>query len=165
MTGKTVVIGIGNALLSDEGLGVRAVDAIKPFYTTDKSIEFIDGGTLSFTLINFFDNSDNLIIIDATNLRADPGTIQIFIADDVTQFLNTYKPNAVHDVNLFDVLTTARLMNRYPKNIALIAVQPKTMSWGTCLTEAVQSALPQVNRHVSDLFDQWDVSHEAVYSY
>jgi len=164
MPGKTIVIGIGNTLLTDEGVGVRAVNAIKPAFSADQSIEFIDGGTLSFTLINYFDQNDNLIIIDATNLQLDSGSIKVFVGDEVKQFLEYYTPNSVHDVNLFDILCIARLMNRYPQNLALIAVQPEIMTWGTHLTQAVAEALPQIESDVSNLLDQWTKIYAQTYT-
>lgn len=165
MAGKTIVIGIGDALLTDEGVGVRAVDAIKPFYSAEESIEFIDAGALSFTLINYFDKCDNLIIVDATNLRTEPGSIKVFVNDEVKQFLDYYTPDSLNDVNLFDVFSIARLMDRYPKQLALIAVQPDALSWGAQLSPPVEEALPQISHYIHDLLGQWNGINAQNYSY
>lgn len=155
MAGKTVIIGIGNSLLTDEGVGIRAIQVMQSNYSTDDDVEIIDGGTLSFTLLNYFDDCDNLIVIDSSNLHTTPGSVRLFVDAEVEQFLDFYTPDSVHDINLIDILSIARMMNRYPQRLALIAVQPETMSWGTELTQKVNNSLPVIGHHVNDLLMQW----------
>ena len=159
MTGNTVVIGIGNTLLMDDGVGVHAVDAIKLFINPNETVKFIDGGTLSFTLIDYFNSFENVIIIDATNLHLNPGSYQIFVNDEVNRFLSTYSPGSVHDVNLLDVLKMAHLIGCFPKKLALVAIQPERVTWGTELSPAIKKVLPNVSESVNQLLKQWSVSY------
>ncbi len=152
-TKNTLVLGIGNILLSDEGVGVHLLHYLQQHYQFE-SVEFIDGGTLSFTLAIAIENTEQLIVLDAAQWHEPPGTIRCLQDEAMDVFLS--KPSlSVHEVSLVDLLNIARLTGRFPKRRALIGIQPETLSWGTTATTQVTQALPIAAQQVAKLIQQW----------
>ena len=119
----------------------------------------LDGGTLSFTLAPYIEAADNLIVIDAAELDAPPGTVDVFSGEDMDRFAGKTK-RSVHEVSLGDLLAIAHLTDTLPENRALIAVQPRDVDWGHCLSNPVKQALPQAAGHIVDLLQSWALAGE-----
>lgn len=151
---QTLVLGIGNTLLADEGLGVHVIHRLARDHPAPKGVTYLDGGTLSFTLAADIEAADNLIVVDAAQLDAAPGGVCCMIGEEMDAFLG--KPRrSVHEVGLLDLMDIARLTESLPRNRALIGVQPETMDWGDAPTPAVAAAIPQVVGQVQDLIRHW----------
>jgi hydrogenase maturation protease len=149
-----VVLGIGNVLLTDDGAGVHAARRLDALLQRSNDVEVIDGGTLSFTLAPLIAGADRLIVIDAANLQASPGTTRVFFSSDFDAFLG--KPRlTVHEVSLVDLIDIARLTDHVPRERALIAIQPRTIDWGESLSEEVDAAMPGVLSTVTELLKRW----------
>jgi len=145
---STVILGIGNILLGDEGVGVHAVrhfQATMPAADT----EFIDGGTLSFTLVETIEAAEKLVVIDA------PGTVRLFQGEEMDRFVGTSKKSSVHEVSLADLLVISYLTGHLPKYRALIGIQPGMIDWSDELTEPVKQAIPVACEHVLTLIAKW----------
>lgn len=137
----TLVLGIGNTLLSDEGCGVHVVHHLRETRMDLAGITWMDGGTLSFTLAPAIETAQNLIVVDAAQLHAEPGTVQCFIGADMDRFVGG-KKHSVHEVSLSDLLDMARLSDALPAKRALVGIQPASMDWGDSPTPAVAAAIP-----------------------
>ena len=138
---QTLILGLGNTLLADDGAGVHAVKAMRSRLTDDSAHTLLDGGTLSFSLLPQIERAAQLIVLDATQMNAAPGTVQCFEGDDLDGLLS--KPRrSVHEVSLLDLLNGARLTGRLPRNRALIGVQPEVIDWSDALSAPVQAAIP-----------------------
>jgi hydrogenase maturation protease len=156
---RSVVLGVGNILLTDDGAGVHAARRIEARVHERSDVRVIDGGTLSFTLAPMIAEADRLIVIDAANLEARPGTTRVFFGADFDAFLG--KPRlTVHEVSLVDLLDVARLTDTVPPQRALIAVQPHTIDWGDTLSADVDAALTDIVSTVLDLLDTWPVEFD-----
>jgi len=155
MEHKTLVLGLGNTLLGDEGAGVYAVRALQEQYTERADVEFLDGGTLSFTLAGPIEDADNLIVIDATQMQASPGTVRVFENDDMDRFLGSQRKSSVHEVSLIDLMAIARLVEALPARRALIGVQPEYLDWADTPTEAVARAIPVACDLTMQLIGLW----------
>ncbi len=153
---ETLVLGIGNTLLTDEGVGVHAIQYLKTHYANLPNTEYLDGGTLSFTLAVPLEEADRLIVIDAAQLNDEPGSVRAFVGDDMDAFLNQQKKCSVHEVSLIDLITIARLTEQLPKKRALIGIQPKNIDWGEQPTAVVQAAIPLAVRKTVDLIGEWN---------
>jgi hydrogenase maturation protease len=153
---KTLVLGLGNDLLSDEGVGVHAVRRLQEEWGHHSGMEFLDGGTLSFTLAGPIAEADRLIVIDATQLNAAPGTVRLFRDEDMDAFLNSGKRKSVHEVGLIDLMAIARLTDALPAERALIGVQPGKIDWGEAPTHAVAEALTTVSVLIRTLMEDWN---------
>jgi len=155
----TLVLGIGNTLLADEGTGIHMLDYLRRHHPELGAVTCLDGGTLSFTLAPFIEEADQLIVIDAAELDAPPGTVVVFCGQDMDRFAGKTK-RSVHEVSLGDLLAIAHLTDTLPENRALIAVQPRDVDWGPCLSNPVKQALPEVAGHIIELLRRWGRADE-----
>ncbi len=160
---ETLILGIGNTLLTDEGAGIHALNHLQSAYTNTwpanlfpdgPNLNFIDGGTLSFTLAVWIEDCTNLIVFDATELHQPAGTVNVFVGSEMDEFLGTTKRSA-HEVGLIDLMDIARLTDHLPENRALIGIQPDKMDWGMKPTVAVQNALDKAVSEAVKLISQW----------
>jgi hydrogenase maturation protease len=152
---NTLVLGIGNSLLRDEGVGVhlvRRLEAEAP--DAGAGIRFVDGGTLSFTLAADIESAERLIVVDASQLDAVPGTVRVFVDTEMDRFVGTGK-RSVHEVGLIDLLDIARLTDSLPRERALVAIQPDNLTWGCELSPAVADAVPLATEEVRRLIRNW----------
>jgi hydrogenase maturation protease len=147
---KTLVLGIGNTLLTDEGVGVHVVRSLQTMRLPEE-VELLDGGTLSFTLAGPIEETQRLIVIDAAELHAEPGEVRLFENEALDEFLGANRKRSVHEVSLMDLMTIARLTDRLPPYRALIAVQPASVDWGEEPTPQVEAAIARVCEIVQGL--------------
>ena len=85
----TLVLGIGNTLLGDEGAGIHALNLLEATLGDQPGIIYIDGGTLSFTLAHYIEDCDNLVVLDAAQLNEAPGTVRLLVASEMDHFVGT----------------------------------------------------------------------------
>lgn len=155
-TPTTLIIGIGNTLLTDEGAGIFALNAIESRYRDMPEYTFIDGGTLSFSLAGWISDTDNLILLDAAELKQPAGTVRVMENEALDDFLGKAKRTA-HEVGLLDLMDIARLTESLPEKRALIGVQPESLEWGTEATPAVQSAIAVIEDEFDALIKRWNL--------
>ena len=151
---ETLILGIGNTLLTDEGAGIHALNRLQSEYSDIPNLNFIDGGTLSFTLAVWIEDCGDLIVFDATELHQPAGAVKVFVGSEMDHFLGTTKRSA-HEVGLIDLMDIARLTDNLPENRALIGIQPDKMSWGMEPTTPVQNALGTAVNEAVKLLKQW----------
>jgi len=143
-----LVLGLGNILLSDEGVGVKVVEKLQQCYNFSDSVEIIDGGTMGIELLPYFDERSHILIVDAVKAGNAPGTI-VRIDDPPGYFSTKVSP---HQIGLADVLGAAIITDNLPRNITLFGIEPKKMSTGLELSlEVVQSLSRLVEMVVAEL--------------
>jgi len=157
------VLGLGNTLLGDEGVGVHALqyllDHIRQTQPDlENRVELLDGGTLSFTLAADIEDCSQLIVIDATRLESAPGAVRVFEGEAMDHFLGSGKRSSVHEVSLLDLMAVAALSGHLPQQRALIGVQPEYIDWADSLTPSVSQSLPRVCDEVIDLVRRWPMA-------
>jgi len=152
---ETLILGIGNSLLSDEGAGIHALNLLQSEYSDIPNLTFVDGGTLSFTLATWIEDCDSLIVFDAAELQMPAGCVQTFAGADMDAFLGAAKRSA-HEVGLMDLMDIARLTDHLPANRAVIGIQPDHMDWGMQPTHAVHRALPIAVNEAVKLIETWN---------
>ncbi len=151
----TLVLGIGNTLLSDEGIGIHVLRHLEPrVRQQEDEVTLLDGGTLSFSLVARIAEHRSLVVVDAAELGAEPGRVACFEGSAMDRFLGTRKRSA-HEVGLLDLMDMARLTDDLPSQRALVAVQPASVDWGTQPTDAVAAAIPRAGQAVLDLLRRW----------
>src|SRR3970282_20500 len=106
---KILVLGIGNTLLADEGVGIVAMRELETLFGAREDMEFLDGGTLSFTLAVPIAECDALMVIDAAELGAAPGAVRSFQGAEMDRFLGVNRKSGVHEVGLLDLVSISRL--------------------------------------------------------
>lgn len=143
-----LVLGIGNVLLTDEGVGVRALNELERRYTFPENVELLDGGTAGIELLRHIRNRDYLIIIDAMKFDKEPGTVSRIEGKDVpAAFLTRISP---HQLGLSDLLAAAMLTDELPKNLVLFGVEPESLDIGLDLTDTVEASLEKLMGAVID---------------
>lgn len=151
---NTLILGIGNTLLSDEGAGVHALNLLQKSNPDIPNLTFIDGGTLSFTLAAYIEECDSLLVFDAAELKGPPGTVRTMAGEEMDAFLGTAR-RSPHEVGLLDLFDIARLTGTLPVNRAFIGIQPQSIEWGMNPTPKVANALPLAVEHAVKLLKQW----------
>ena len=123
MQKKNIVIGVGNMLFKDEGIGIYASEYISQNYEfDDKDLEIIDGGTLGFKLMAYFQEYDNVIILDTVSIEDEVGGIYR-LPSDVLLGLGTYRKTA-HEVEIVEMLEIVSVLDSYA-NVTIIGIIPK----------------------------------------
>ena len=151
---NTLILGIGNTLLCDEGVGIHALNLFQLCHPDLPNLTCIDGGTLSFTLAAYIEDCDKLIVLDAAELKAPAGTVKTMAGRNMDAFLGAAR-RSPHEVSLLDLFDIARLTESLPANRSLVGIQPGHIGWGMSPTEPVERALPAAVNEVIDLLGQW----------
>ncbi|MGQ9513123.1 HyaD/HybD family hydrogenase maturation endopeptidase [Thermodesulfitimonas sp.] len=144
---RLLVLGVGNVLLQDEGVGIHAVNELKQ-YGYPPEVEIVDGGTAGFGLLYFIEEASRLIVIDAVNGGAAPGTLFRFTPEDLEE-CTPISGNSLHEVGLMEVLYLAKAMGVLPPTV-IYGVQPAEIDWGTALSPQVAAQLPRLLDEVSE---------------
>jgi hydrogenase maturation protease len=152
---KTLVLGIGNTLLRDEGAGIHAIRLLAEQTAGRPDIELMDGGTLSFSLAGAIEDADQLIVIDAAQLEDTPGATRVFEGEQMDAFVGSNRKRSVHEVGLIDLLMIARLADHLPQRRALIGIQPMEIDWGEYPSPPVAAALPEACIQALQLIEAW----------
>jgi hydrogenase maturation protease len=156
---KVLVMGIGNSLLQDDGVGVHVVDALRTDFRGDwlrLALEprIIDAGTVGLALLPTVEDADTVIVVDAAEIGLAPGALRVFHNGDIDRLLSG-KRRTVHEVALADLFAAAALRGRTPARRALIAIQPGSIDWGLNPTPAVKAAIPRACGAVWALLKSW----------
>lgn len=143
---KIIVLGIGNLLLEDEGVGIHLIEALKN-EPLPENVELVDGSVLGFDLLPIIENCDKLIVVDAIKTDDNPGTIYKFSAQDIE--VKREIPVSLHDLDFFQVLELAKRLNKLPPT-ELIAIVPHEIDWGMELSEKIKEKVPKLKQLVME---------------
>lgn len=137
---KILVLGVGNILLHDEGVGVRVVEKLQAEYEFSHNVELMDGGTLGLKLMDPISQVDVLIVADAVKNGGTPGSVYRLPAEMLTKRV-AFK-NSLHQLNLVETLTLADILGNAPEVAVIIGVEPADISpWGIVLSDPVRERL------------------------
>ena len=154
---KTLVLGLGNTLLGDDGAGIYAIRQLEQAWPdNDENIDFVDGGTLSFTLTELIQDADQLIVIDAAQLGDKPGAVRVFEDAEMDHFVSTGKFASVHEVSLAELMDIARLTERLPERRALIGIQPQMVDWADKPTPEIAEGVEIACSKTQTLLEAWN---------
>jgi hydrogenase maturation protease len=138
---KIVIIGIGNLLLMDEGIGVHTINELEK-YDLPNNVEIYDGGTGGFKLIDLMLNTKKVIFIDALETDKAPGAITVFKSKDVRSLYPKNK-YSLHDTDLLEVIKMTELLDN-PPEIEIVGIQPKTINYGTTLSKELADSMSNI---------------------
>jgi hydrogenase maturation protease len=139
---RAVVLGIGNTILSDEGVGVRAAEALLERYDPPANVEVIDGGTAGMELLEPLSKLDLLIVLDAVKRGQPPGSIVKLVGQEVPVFFRSKL--SPHQISICDVLASLEFIGDKPKDMVLIGVEPESLELGLELMPAVAARVPEM---------------------
>jgi hydrogenase maturation protease len=143
-----LVLGLGNVLCGDDGVGVLAAQAIARGYKIPERVRVLDGGTLGLSLLPYFETAKEAILVDAVRTGEPPGTPVRLEGDDVLAIAR--QRLSVHQIGVADLLDAARLRGAYPERVVLLGVVPESIDLGLELTPAVAAELPRLVERVAD---------------
>lgn len=151
---SVTVLGIGNTIFHDEGLGVHILPLLEEKLACfGGQVEIIEGATDGIRLLGPIEDTDQLIIIDAMNGGKEPGTVYRVESDDIPAYYGLKM--SVHQLGFHEVLMAAKIRERLPARMVMFGVQPQLLEFGIGLTEQVEAALPEVANRIAALVREW----------
>jgi len=141
---RVVVVGVGNLLFKDEGIGAHTVHALQEL-DLPPNVELIDGGTVP-DVLTCLGKVDKLIVIDAAEVGGEPGAIYRFRPEDLAT--GAGEAVSLHEVGVLQSLSMMRLLGDEPQEVVIIGVQPAEIDWGMELTARLQDKVPEIVRIV-----------------
>jgi hydrogenase maturation protease len=150
-----LVLGIGNALMNDDALGVTAVEELQERYTFSAGVTIVDGGTLGLDLLPMLEGVRKLLIIDAIDMGAAPGALFRLEGDEVPRAFASKL--SVHQMGVQDLLAVAELQGHVPEELVVWGVQPGSIEMEMRLTPAVAAAMAPLLDGVVGELTGWGV--------
>ncbi len=151
---KLLVLGVGNTLMTDDGIGVHAVHELLKENDHWQQVDFIDGGTFTQDIFYLFEEYENILVLDIVRAGHPPGTIFCLEEDDLRK--DEKQMLSLHDIDLLDSLGMAQMRGHRPY-LRVIGIEPDTINWGTRLTEPLAQALPAfletARKHMKDILE------------
>jgi hydrogenase maturation protease len=135
----TVVIGVGNPIMGDDGFGLAALQRLEDEWLLPEDVRLIDGGTWGLTLLPDFESAHRVLFLDAIDTGAAPGTHLVVERDALPRALAMH--TSPHQVDLSDLLALARLRGTLPEHIVAIGAQPLRVEMSTELSAPLEAAL------------------------
>jgi hydrogenase maturation protease len=147
------VVGVGNLLLSDDGVGIHAVRRLRSDSRLASMVRLIDGGTVGTDLLAEVCGCEKLLIVDAVDAGLPPGTT--IWMDYCGPDLGRIDTRNAHQSGIPGLLDDLRLLGQAPRHVVLVGVQPAAIGLGTELSPEVARALPAVSAEVARQLDRW----------
>lgn len=139
---KAVVLGVGNIIRADEGVGVRVVEALERDYALPEGVAAIDGGTSGMEMLDELSRLDFLLVIDAIAAGKAPGELVRLAGDEVPVFFR--RNLSPHGIGLSDVLAALELLGTEPRETMILGVQPLSLDLATELTPTIAERVPML---------------------
>lgn len=150
-----VVLGLGNLLRRDEGLGIRALQRLAERYALPPTVRLVDGGTLGLDLLAYLEDADRALVLDAALSEGAPGDIITISGDDVPAFFGIR--TSPHEIALPDLLAVARLRGTTPPSVTVVGMHPATIELGWELSEVVASRLDAMTDAAVAVLHEWGI--------
>jgi hydrogenase maturation protease len=152
---RPLIMGFGNVLLQDDGAGVHLLQRLR-LEPTLRHCEFVDGGTMSFSLLSYVEAADSMLVLDAAELASPPGSVALFEGLAMDDFLKSVRRRTVHEVGLMDLLDMARMEGSLPERRALLCIQPAEIYWGDALSPTVAAGVTEASIQAGSLLARWN---------
>lgn len=155
MQRNVLILGLGNILLQDEGLGVRAVERLTATHTLPDEVQVIDAGTLGLNLLPYFVGITDLLIVDAVQSNQPPGSL-IRLEDDAIPATLSIKMS-MHQVGLPELLAVSRFQGTLPRHLVLWGMEPASLEPSLHLSPLIAARLGQLVQAMVTELRSWDV--------
>lgn len=160
MSEKTLVLGLGNILCGDEGIGCRIVEHLFATSVFPESVQIQDGGTMGQELLGRVMEADNLLVIDCGDFGQRPGESVTLYNDEAPVWLGAGKMSP-HQSSFAEVLALAKLKNRLPARLALLGVRPLNLAFGDNLSPSLLKKIPEFAALAKDILEKWGIMANA----
>ncbi len=142
MQGTTLIVGLGNPLRGDDGVGVRVAEILAG-QPLPPGVEVVDGGTGGLELVNLLEGWPRVVLVDAAHVGKAPGEFLRFTPRDV-RLSGRDEPISVHEAGLEDALLLAQVLGVMPDEVIVYGVEPASLDWRPALSPALEAALPEL---------------------
>lgn len=152
-TGRVTVIGLGNPLMGDDGLGVLAAQRLRDEWHLPPTVDVVDGGTWGMRLLPAIEDAESLLLIDAINIGMPPGTdVELERHEIPRAFAHKLSP---HQIDVAEVLALCELRDRLPERMVAIGLQPETIEFGAPLSRRVEERLDSLVANAVFQLELW----------
>jgi hydrogenase maturation protease len=135
---KTVVLGLGNILHRDDGVGAQVLSRLRADHRVPADVSLVEGGTLGLELLPYIWDCARLIVIDAVDVGANPGTLVRMMGAE----LNSLPGNSsVHQLGVSDLLVALRMLSERQPDVVLLGVQPENTDWSSELSSSIAATI------------------------
>ena len=148
-----LVLGVGNVLLGDDGVGPRLVKELQGLYANEESVECIDGGTQGLALIGYLGGRQSLVVLDALADGRNAGEVSVLDYAALCEYRVTHSATA-HESNAGELLATAQLLGDLPERVFLVGVAPERIQTELGLSESVSKSLPAAFARACETIEQ-----------
>jgi hydrogenase maturation protease len=153
---QSLVLGLGNILMGDEGVGVRVIERLLERYEFPEGVQVMDGGTLGLDLLPFVEDASRLLVVDAVQARKAPGTLVRMVGSEIPVFLDASKVSP-HQEGLQDLLAVATLKGYLPDEVVLWGAQVGSIGVSLELSEDVASQVDILAGKVLEELSRWGI--------
>lgn len=149
------VLGIGNVLLSDEGLGVVAVKRFSEEYEVPENVKVMDGGTLGLDLMYFLEGTEKLLVVDAVAGGNPPGTLYKIKNEEVKKYFKNKV--SMHEIGFQEVMALMELRGFPLKEVVIIGLEPKSLELSLNLSREIEEKIPVLLEEIAKQLKEWGV--------
>ncbi len=154
---QITVLGVGNILFTDEGVGIRTIEALEAEYEFAPNVSLIDGGVLGLNLLATISDADYLIVVDAIKKGGEPGSLYRLEGEEIPQRI--LAKNSLHQVDLLEALTLCQALDKVPETV-IVGVEPEDIKTvGLELTSPVKRKVPLLVEMVLTELDRLGASY------
>ncbi|MFZ2323695.1 MAG: HyaD/HybD family hydrogenase maturation endopeptidase [Ignavibacteriaceae bacterium] len=150
---EKLILGIGNTLNHDEGLGVHALEFLKKEFSDRSDIEIEDGGTLGLNLLPVVEGCSHLLILDTIDANKDAGALIEMQGKDIPMFKEVKMSD--HQTTFQEVLGFAKIRGKLPKHLFLLGIQPADTTLGVGLSKMVEDTMPALANRAIEIVNNW----------
>jgi hydrogenase maturation protease len=140
--GKTLVLGLGNPLRGDDGVGSAVIEALRERGGYGGQVELIDGGTPGLEIVLMLQGRAHVVVVDAADLGLEPGAWRRFTPDEINLTAGAAMEGTLHDAGLLEALALAEALGVLPSRLVIFGVQPGSVGWEQGLTPPIRRAVP-----------------------
>ncbi|MDI3257111.1 MAG: HyaD/HybD family hydrogenase maturation endopeptidase [Kyrpidia sp.] len=155
---RITILGIGNILYSDEGVGIHVLPLLEEVFANDENVSVVDGSTDGIKLLGSVESSDYLIVIDAIHAGEKEGSLIVLHGEEIPAHCG--RKMSIHQITFQEVLFAAQLRESYPKRIVMIGTQPASLELGVELSDTVKEHLSDLVERVKKQVKEWMDVHE-----
>ncbi len=154
-TERKIVMGLGNTLNKDEGLGVHALELLqKKLADLAPEVEFLDGGALGLNLLPWVEEASHLLVLDSMVSRFSiPGQVMELAKDEIPLYRNIKMSD--HQITFQEVLGLAKFRDKFPEHLHLIGAQPVDMSIGYGVSPEIEAVMPEILTRAERVLREW----------
>ena len=149
------ILGLGNILMSDEGVGVHVVNEFQKRYAVPEYVAIVDGGSAGLDLIPFIEGREKVLMVDAVNFDQEPGFIDTLENEEIP--IRLTQKASMHHLGLMDVLCIVRMSGNLPNELCIIGIQPKSLELGIDMTPEIWDKQEMLIERIVSKLKEWNI--------